>query len=169
MAERKKTKAATPQRKRRKARPRAPIPPPRTIPVTEAMSEAFGEISSLAEEMREWHDNMEANFSHTQKYEDVGTAADTLENAQEPSDNYDALKEITVTIQDPRPTSRGLSRAARLADAVNLLQQCVQILEDTKDDDTKTQAVRDGAETLHGEIESVISDIEYVDFPGMYG
>jgi len=40
------------------------------------------EINALAEEMGSWRDNIEEKFSQTQKFEDVSTAADALENAQ---------------------------------------------------------------------------------------
>jgi chromosome segregation ATPase len=41
------------------------------------------EIESLAEEMRQWEENIQEKFSQTSKYETISGSAETLENARD--------------------------------------------------------------------------------------
>jgi hypothetical protein len=149
---------------------RIALPPPRTVSLADAVSEAFSEISSLAEEMREWADNMEEKFSATQKYETVSETADTLENISEVEVDTE-LSAVTVTLQDPKPQRRGYSRADRCAQACDILDACVSALEDyaSTDDTNRTDAQAEAADELRNELDSAKSDAEGVEFPGMYG
>jgi hypothetical protein len=54
----------------------------RRLTLVDALGEAFDEIESLACEMRAWEENMSEHFSSTEKYQQVGDAADTLENIE---------------------------------------------------------------------------------------
>lgn len=57
----------------------------KTISLTASIEEALGygpEIASLQEEMESWRDALEDKLSHTDKYQAVSEAADTLENSE---------------------------------------------------------------------------------------
>lgn len=154
----------------KKKTPRAKKPEPRKINLTDAVGEAFGELECLAEEMRDWAGNIEEKFSSTQKYEDVSTAADSLENIQQP-DIDDTLGEIEITIQDPTPSRKPRSRATRCGDACNILSNCISALEEFASFDSADtdEAKVELADDLRGELENVMSEAESVEFPGMFG
>jgi hypothetical protein len=160
-------------KKRKKPRPRHPKPAPREIDVISAIEEAYVEVESLAQEMRDWADSMEDKLSGTQKYGEVNDAADTLENvtnpvqASGPGDeaHYDFLKKVKITIQDPTPRARGFSRSARCGQATDLLEQVLTTLENF--DGTENE--KEKADELHREIDDHISELQGVSFPGMYG
>lgn len=64
------------------------------------------EIAALAEEMGEWRDNLEEKLSHTDKYERVSEAADTLENADVES-LCDTLVEALRALSEGSPAVAG--------------------------------------------------------------
>jgi chromosome segregation ATPase len=49
----------------------------------DAWNAGTSEIESLADEMRQWEENIQEKFSQTSKYETVSGSADTLENARD--------------------------------------------------------------------------------------
>jgi hypothetical protein len=158
--------------KRRKPRPRAKKPEPREIGLLDAIQEAYSEIETLAQEMRDWADNMEENFSATQKYETVSGTADTLEELQEPDDLFGAprlaLNDIKITVQDPTPRRGGYSRAARNDQVMQLLEQVADALDQASADDT-LGAAEDEAADLKSELDEAVSELQGCEFPGMYG
>jgi hypothetical protein len=83
----------------------------RTASIADIVSEAFGELQSLGEEMREWADNIEEKFSDTQKFQTVSDAAEALENLSEP-DIPEAMNGIQITVTDLPQRRRGHSRSA---------------------------------------------------------
>lgn len=148
----------------RKANRRAP-PVERKMPVGDAISEAFGELTGLGEEMRSWADSLEEKFSSTEKYERVTEAADALENLSEP-DIPDSVKNLEVTFVDPPQRRRGYSRADRCAQACYILEQCIGVLDEFvgEDDEKLADAIE-----LKDAIEQAKDEAEGVEFPGMYG
>lgn len=160
------------KKKRRPSAPRAKKPPPRTVGILDALDEAFAEIEDLAQEMREWADNLEDKFSGTQKYEIVSSTADTLEGIENAHAGFDdatneVLNKITIVIQDPTPRRRGYSRADRNADACTILQS----ISDALDEATEEQlgAHVDDANGLKDDVDAAVSELEGVEFPGAYG
>jgi uncharacterized coiled-coil DUF342 family protein len=75
---------------------------------TVLFEEATSELSSLAEEMRSWADNMEGagtGLENTDKYQRVSDAADILENEQSELDgigfsDFDELEDTKGTIEN---------------------------------------------------------------------
>ena len=140
----------------------------RKMSIADAVSEAFDEISSLAEEMRSWADNMEEKFSSTEKYSQVSEAADTLENAQEPNDYPAFAQSQQIEFSDLPSRKRGYSRSDRCGQACYILQACADEL------DERIEELGDGDESVtlsefRDELTNVKDEVEGVEFPGMFG
>jgi hypothetical protein len=143
----------------------------REISIADAASEAYEELQTLAEEMRQWADSIEEKFSHTEKYERISEAADTLENIQEP-DYCDYAKNMTIKITDLPKRKRGHPRAHRCTQACYILDVCIETLEyrieDIKDDKSAETECNE-CSTLRDDLEQAKGEAEGVEFPGMYG
>lgn len=135
------------------------------------VGDAISEIESLAGEMREWADNLEnGGLGHTQKYEDVTAAAESLEAVSEievPS----IIDHMTLKYSEsynPRK-GRGESRAVRLANAVTILETAREVASNWLDGLPKEDENREAVETFTDELDNAISEVEGVEFPGMFG
>ncbi len=109
----------------------------------------FSDIESLAEEMGSWRDNIEANFSATQKFADVSDAADALESVK---DTLEGLDELTEPVRE-----NNIEAAHEEAN-----------LDPEGDDQDAEPEWKDEATTLADEIENAASELDGVSFPGMY-
>lgn len=172
-----KAKPAPAKRKKKRAA-RAQKPPEREIGLLDAISEVVADCADLASEMHDWQSNLEEKFSSTQKYDDVGRAADELDEIenQDPTADDDAkfLNAIMIRHQDPTPRARGYSRADRLSHAGILLGSVIDRLEELHDDEE-----HDGKEFEEQELETIKevkdacenmqSTMDGVEFPGKYG
>lgn len=163
-----KPKVAQGKRPVRKASKRLPQPAPRDVGPVDLVQEAFGDITSLAEEMRTWADNMEEKFGATQKFQDVEAAADALENLDEPDVTITALNDHKLSWQDPRPRLRGYSRATRAMHACDMLRAVEDKMRELEDELPPDDPQHDAATALAEECENLISELEGIDFPGMY-
>lgn len=145
-------------------RPRRPTfkPVEVTTTVDAVVDEAFSEFEGLAEEMRSWSDNMEEKLSHTEKYERVSEAADTLENINRP-DVGEKLTDIEVKYMSVNPRKLN-SRAARRDNATYLLGLASDALNDAVEGDDEI-----GAGDLASELDQAKEEADGVEFPGMYG
>lgn len=156
-----------------KAAPRRRFPKvqPREVTVLDAVTDAWSEIESLAQEMADWASGMEDKLSHTDKYTAVTECQETLEGGSEPSEpDADAVKELKLTITDMQPRARPYSRADRLAHAVYLLDQASDRLDQfssSDDPDTNEDDVGE-ADTYKQEIDELKEQVEGAEFPGMY-
>lgn len=157
---------------------RAVAPPPREVGLLDAIGEVIADVEELGQEMRDWADNMEEKFGSTQKYEDVNTAADALENiaGEDPQTGAEIekfLNQIMITVQDPTPRRQPRSRATRLDDARSVLRQVADKLEDPAllvvADAPLTEEQKDVCSTMHSALEDMESEMEDVQFPGMFG
>lgn len=138
-----------------------------------AANEAYGDLQSLGEEMREWADNLEEKFSATDKYARVSEAAETLEGLDEP-DYPDWANNTKVQITELIKKPRRPSRAQRRDDACSILQVCIEACQEWLDEHTEVKEGADlelsGAiESLQEDLERLKDDAEAVEFPGMYG
>lgn len=101
--------------------------------VGDAIAEAFGELQSLRDEMRETADNMESGgMGHMDKAQNAAAAADTLDSVADnepdmPGESAD-LK-VTACIAVQRRKGRGTSRAVRCENAAALLEGAVDALD----------------------------------------
>lgn len=144
--------------------------------LADAVSTAFGEITSLGEEMREAFDNTPESLQQSGVGEARGEAADNLENISE-IDVPDILqdtdaKKFEVTWSEPVRTAKQamkLSRSARRDDALMMLDACVEFLNELADKESESEEIRDAAKELSDELENAKGEIEAVEFPGMFG
>ena len=157
-----------------------------TTTVEAVIADAFAELTTLGEEMRSWADNMPENMQSGSKYDEVTSAADTLEGLQEPdmSEIPDEVKNKEVTYQKATKTSR----AARRDEATGMLSAAAEALreaaedynepEDPKGADESDEAVADTIQkaedtkeavtTLADEVTELQEEADGVQFPGMY-
>jgi chromosome segregation ATPase len=132
-----------------------------TTSASSAVSDAMSEIQGLRDEMTEWRDNIEEKFSQTDKFKRVSEAADMLDQVadNEPTEPGDGFDETVSFMAEANP--RGLSRRARLANAVAALEAVVNAaegkladMEEEHDIAEREQEQADEAvETAKGEIE----------------
>lgn len=130
------------------------------------ITDAFSELTTLGEEMREAFDNTPESLQSAGVGERRGEAADALENLNEP-EVPEIVAEIVVKWQEP-PPKRRMSRSDRRSDATCMLEQAIDAVEnwlnenDTHDQHGEVEAFRD-------ELESQKDEADSVEFPGMYG
>lgn len=145
----------------------------RELTIADAVSEAMGEIQSLAEEMRDAFDNTPESLQNDGVGAARGEAADNLENISEP-DVPDELQgeafkvKWQVRILSPS-AQRRKSRSSRRDEAIETLNQVVHTLEEIQDDEKLSDEVKNAATSFIDEVQSVIDEAEAVEFPGMYG
>jgi len=157
-----------PKRKGVVQAPRAKRPTPRDVGPVDLVSEAFAEITTLAEEMRNWADNMEEKLSGTSKYQEVSECADQLEGLDEPSVDITALNDHKIAWQDPTPRRRGYSRADRASQCCDMLRAVEEKMRDLEQELPEDDPQHDAASALGDECENTISELESISFPGMY-
>lgn len=136
--------------------------PPTVTTLSVCVAGALEDLAMLAEELREWYDNMPENFQNGEKGAEVDDAASALENVEGINipDHLEGLR-VTYLI-----TRRARSRADRRDDVVVSLMACTQALDErireqteAREDPSQNQDVRDA-------IQGVIDEAESVDFPG---
>jgi hypothetical protein len=159
-------------------KPRAPKTVDRELTIEDAVSEALGELTSLAEEMREAFDNTPESLQNDGVGAARGEAADALENISEP-DVPEELRgdkfKVKWAVRVLSPSAmRRQSRSDRRYEAIETLSQVVNRLEEIEDEDNKfskevSKEEREAADGLRDEVQAVIDEAEAVEFPGMYG
>lgn len=125
----------------------------------DVFEEACDEIESLKEEIGDWKDNIEENFSGSEKYSQLEEAYDQLDNFSKP-DWPDELedKDIKVVyIESPPKIFRGRitnSRSSRLGEACAKLEAVTDALENFKTE------FLDELRALHEQLEEKKEEIE---------
>jgi len=149
-----------------------------TSSASELMSEAYSEVTSLAEEMREWYDNLTEGLQQTDRGTRVEEAANTLEGISE-QDSTDLMNEVEVYHLPSLDTS---SRSKRAAEAASLLQSVAAACHDyvsehrgeakTEDSDDSGTSYEDSdydeLDSIADQCENDAGEVEGVEFPGMY-
>jgi hypothetical protein len=167
-----KPKGKPPAALRKKQRaPRAQPPAPRDVGLLDAIGEVIADVEELGQEMRDWADNMPESKQGSSKHDEVESCADTLEeqagNDPVTPETMSFLNEIKITIQDPTPKRQGHSRSARLGHATGVLMDVIEKLDEYIGDKTGPN------ETIGLEVKDALEEIESnlqgVDFPGMFG
>lgn len=145
----------------------------RELTIEDAVSEACGELSSLAEEMRDAFDNTPESLQSSGVGEARGEAADALENISEPDLPEELAGDkfkVKWSVRQLTPKQQmKQSRSARRDDAVATLGAVVNVLEEIKDDEQQSEDMIDIAASYISDLEGVIGEAEDVNFPGMYG
>lgn len=155
-----------------KREPRQPKHYTEEFSLPDAVSEAFGEITALAEEMREAFDNTPDSLQQSGVGEARGQAADDLENISEvevPGEADKGLHLLRVQVPRTRYGSRNPSRAARRDDACATLQACMDMLDTHIEKMPVGEVDTDEAQSFRDELDSAKDEAEQVNFPGMYG
>lgn len=153
--------------------------------ISDAIGLAYGEIEDLASTMRDWYDNCSENLQQSDKMQTVDSTASDLEGESEPS-LPDWLGWVRFYLHQHNRTGKQqmrLSRPARRDDAVWFLQQIVDFLVELEE--MPQVEYEDGSGVKHtvkideeqkeeisglrDELENTISNVEAVEFPGMYG
>jgi hypothetical protein len=154
-------------------KPKAPTHRERELSIGDAVSEAFGELQTLGEEMREAFDNTPESLQQSGVGERRGEAADALENLTEPSvpkSLEPLVVKWQVRILSPS-AERRKTRSDRRYEAVETLNVVKDFLDEIKDADKNlfSDDEKEEAETLRDEIENLVDEAESVEFPGMRG
>jgi predicted ribosome quality control (RQC) complex YloA/Tae2 family protein len=156
----------------------------RTATLDSVISDAFSEVECLNEEMQDWKASMEdkPGLAATDKFQRVSDACDTLEEHTDAPDVSAMLAELPVTyVESVRIYKKaGPSRAIRAGNAVNRLDAVIEALSEIIDDEDKAKEiaevhnakadeVQQEAEELRDQLEEHKSEIDGVEFPGMFG
>jgi hypothetical protein len=160
---------------------------PKTLQVKVGLLLDASEVESLAEEMTSWRDNMQGtNLENTSKFEEVNECADTLENgaylltaAIETlqaflAGNLPAVLELEVT--QTVPGKRRTGRSWRLSEAIGDIGQALEAIRNYVDEkgtgpgasEQLQPEKKQELEGTMGEVEDAISEVEGIDFPGMF-
>lgn len=154
-----------------------PLPPPQDYKflenqhfqrtVEDLISDANSEVDSLAEELREWYDNMPENLQSGDRGSRLEEAADTLEGLDKPEPEGE-LAEFKVVF---RPGQKVTSRADRASEAANMYREVAQALRDFVEDQQEENKdfSGDDYEDLASTCENAADELESVEFPGAYG
>lgn len=140
------------------------------------ITEAWGEIDSIKEELQQWYDNLPESFQNGTKGDGIQDAINTIESCSEPNvpeenEASTALGKLPIT---HIPSENVKSRSDRRDEVVSQLQSCIdtidKLLEKNKKDltdDEKTMITP--AKELRDELDTLVNELGYVEFPGMYG
>ena len=140
-------------------------------PIDAAFENAKSEIEELYDEMDSWRDNMgdSEGLSQTEKFERVEEAADRLGNAKDNLEYVDLsglnLEPSTVEFVEIR--KRGCPRWVRCANAAAKIEAIKELLQ-KEVDDTEAVEMTDKLEEQIGYLEDAFSDLECIEFPGMF-
>jgi len=145
--------------------------------VGDAISGAFGDLTTLAEECREVVDNVSGTpLENTARNQTMGETADTLEGLSEPDVDDDRLNAIMVTWMEIQPRNKRapLSRSDRRDNAIAALDAALNALIEKKDaleeaDKTDDNELVDVIDSLINDLEQIKGEAEGVEFPGMRG
>lgn len=157
-----------------------------TEKLQDAVSNAFSERLQLAEEMREWYDNLPESLQGGDKGGRIEEAASTLENIEEVdlSDLPDEIlnREISFTeaikvkgrSKTPSRDARRNNATARLSTAVDALREWAdqgeeQIEQEEGDSNRELEEQVEKARELADSIEEHKDNADGVEFPGMFG
>lgn len=139
--------------------------------ISESFDTAKTDIETLAEEMRNWEENMSGagtNLENTSRYETVSETADQLENARDSLQDLEVPECIKLSSVNVKEYKNTKARWRILANAVNNLQAVINFLESSDcpqiPDDNKNsiEEFKDG-------LQETINEADGVDFPTMYG
>jgi hypothetical protein len=168
-----------------------------TTTVSDLVSEAYSELQSLAEEVRQWYDGLPENLQSGDKGSRLEQAADTLENLDEPTfgdpeeqvvkdapkrhyaQHFDAGERVgKIPVVYMPGNRRRTGRSSRRDEATDQMQAVIDELNDligryqtdsgTAADSPYTAAQLDEMQDVVDRLEADKGDAEGVDFPGMY-
>jgi len=126
-----------------------------TQTISEALEDAKFELSSLAEEMGNWRDNMEGtNLENTTRYEEISECADTLEDLDSRLRDIEIEDDREITYTWSHPYGRSIGRGWRAGYVCAILNAI-------------GDALSDNDESV-AELQDIATELEGLEFPGMY-
>jgi chromosome segregation ATPase len=170
---------------------------PCTAELSGALDGGTSSVEELKDEMEEWASNLESNsMEHLPKYDEVNEAKEALESAVDALQSIDTPEFITdLEVKFTRDTRQSAnSRSGRLDNARNELDAALSGAQAWLDDNEELEAndpadpdsydeneetvtdeavterndEREAVQTFVDELESAISELDNVSFPGMY-
>lgn len=151
-----------------------------TESVEELIEDAYCEFETLASELQDWYDNLPEQFQNGEKGDMLQEAIRILEDAQLP-DLPECIQEDETVGRDALTTvfypsiSTEMSRADRCQEAVGMLQTVVDKLDEEAASLREQEGIgADMTDTIHAlddlkeELENTISEVDGIEFPGMY-
>lgn len=149
--------------------------------VDDLVSDAFSEFEGLRDELQAWYDNLPESFQNGNKGDELQDAINGLENAQRP-DVPEFFQKVSLVFL---PDLKISSRSDRNAEGALKLQVVIDLIEEILSNGTVptfneesgepdggkrpiTGDERDALEYLRDDIDSAKSEVEAVNFPGMY-
>jgi Rad3-related DNA helicase len=133
-----------------------------------AIEDGYSRLEDLMSECQEIVDNASEGLSQTQRIQTLEETASNLSGADSQPDVPEGLSEVVVSYTEDRRKSKSHSRATRCAEACELLSAAVAAIQEWSDASEDVE-LKDEAEQLCSEIEDMISNAEYSEFPGMFG
>lgn len=143
-----------------------------TSTVSGVVADVASELEELAQEMRDWADNMEESFSHTDKFQQVSDVADTLEYVDLDIEVPRIVEDLTVKYMIHSPYGRkGASRSMRRDNFVMALEAAQGIAQLELDSGVweEDSDQPDEIEEFIQALDDIIGELQGVDFPGAFG
>ena len=149
-----------------------------TKSAADLMNDAYAEITALGEEMNEWYNNLSEGLQQTDKAERINSAAEALEgiDSQDPTDLMTDIEVYHLPMLD------ALSRADRLSEATSILNDVAGAVhdfvseqranapeEESEEEPEYSEDDLDEVDRIADQCESDASELDSVEFPGMYG
>ena len=147
---------------------RAKKPKP-TIELTIAatVGDCYSTLENLGQEFRDICDNTPDSLQSTDLYDRRDTTASTIEGMSEP-DVPEWLGEVTfIWTQWPRSSTK--SRGGQCSEAAAMLQAVVDKLDELIEANSYTKEQNDDMASLKDDLETIISEAEGCEWPGMFG
>lgn len=138
-----------------------------TTTVDTLIEDAYSTIEELASEMQEAYDNMPESLQGGDVGKRRQEAADNLSNLDKPDIPDDALEVSTVFL----PSLDTSSRAKRASEAADMLNTAAGTIREQIDKMEEAAEKPDTSELeeLADKLEEDSSELEGIEFPGMYG
>lgn len=146
----------------------------RKADLTACISDAYSEITSLAEEMQEAYDNMTGGGMSDDhpKVSLVSEARDTLDGIEvmwpEVPDVLDGI-EVTWHEQIPKDKRHKTARWARLANACAALSAAADAVREAPGPEDNAEDFEEAQTKLADALEETMGEVEGVEFPTMFG
>lgn len=144
--------------------------------IKDVITDGQQDLEELKDEMCEWRDNMDGTpAENTPKFEIVTETADAMENMETvdvdtlPEDR--GILEAKVTFSNQKVTSgrqKTPSRAYRCSNACAGLEAAAEFLEEVTLEAT-AEEIQEDCHQMATELREIISTVEGLEFPGMYG
>lgn len=143
-------------------------------------------MGELKSELQDWYDNINENFQNGDKGDQLQTAIDCMDEADNPPylpplpDSYSGVQ-VEVRVSNKRRQSRSDRRdeaVGYLSAAINTINDWVAEYDlivnsrtEDEDEDSKPEDEfpRDDLDALTMDLENAMGEFENVDFPGMFG